>query len=123
MATARALDPSPFERLCYDFIDGFERSFVISGNDTLGCGREIREATPVWYNAQKKIICSYIGFEPPDLILQEPGASDIQITNKNKVEMIRAYSYAFIVYYKLCTGLGLVLAPQYTPGVAVDMDA
>jgi hypothetical protein len=76
----------------------------------------------MWYNAQKKAICSYIGFDPPDLILRDPGASDITTTNKNKMEMIRAYSYAFIVYHEMCTGMGLVLAAHYTPAVDVDMD-
>ena len=123
MENTPPLNPDPFEKICIDFIEGFRRAFVITGNGALGCDQAIRRETPMWYNSQARLIASYVGFAPPVLRLQEPaGQSDITTTNHNKIEMIRAYAYAFIVYHKMCTIIGYTttLHPEYTPEVDVE---
>jgi hypothetical protein len=70
MENTPPLNPDPFEKICIDFIEGFRRAFVITGNGALGCDH--RE-TPMWYNSQARLIASYVGFAPPVLRLQEPG--------------------------------------------------
>ena len=126
MENAPALNLDPFEKICIDFIEGFHRAFVIMGNGALGCDQAIRRETPTWYNAQALLIASHVGFAPPVLRLQEPaGQSDITTTNHNKIEMIRAYAYAFIVYHKMCAIIGYTihattLRPEYTREVDVQ---
>jgi hypothetical protein len=121
MDNTQPLNPDPFEKICIEFIDGFCRAFVITGNGSLGCDQAICGDTPMCYNSQELLIANFVGFAPPVLRLQEPaGQSDITMTNHNKIEMILACVYAFIMYHKMCTVIGYtttMLHQEYTPNV------
>ena len=75
MENTPPLNPDPFEKMCINFIHGFQgsRAFVITGNGALGCDQAICGEKPMWYNSQARLIASYVGFAPPVLRLQEPG--------------------------------------------------
>jgi hypothetical protein len=49
------------------------------------------------------------------------GRYNIATTNKNKIDMVYAYVYAFIVYQKICKLLGLELGP-YTSKIEVGIN-
>jgi len=52
--------------------------------------------------------------------LREPQQGEINITNGNKMEMLRAYCFAFLAYHKVCDTIGRRISPNYTPGLVVD---
>ena len=95
----------------------FEQLFVVQSNGTLKCDADKREKVPAWFNNQRTFIHMLVGTEPPLLVLQDPQQGDIATTNRNKIEMINAYTHALIAYNKICDVLGRVKAPCYASKV------
>ena len=103
-----------------NYADSFEQNFVVQPNGTLRCDRETRAKVQVWYNFQLDFIKLFTSFAPPRLVLREPQQGEINITNGNKMEMLRAYCFAFLAYHKVCDTIGRRISPNYTPGLVVD---
>ena len=85
--------------------------------------RQLVERRQCGNNSQELLIASYVGFAPLVLRLQEPASqNDITMTNHHKIEMILAYTYAFIVYHKMCTIIGYTttLHLEYTTEIDVE---
>ena len=114
--------PAPnFLSIYVNYADCFERNFVVQPNGTLCCDRETRAKVPAWYNSQLDFIKLFTSFAPPPIVLREPQQGEIQVTNNhNKMEMIRAYCFAFLAYHKVCNTLGRPVSPNYNPGLIVD---
>ena len=115
---------APNQEVAMAYVAGFKRAFDVQANGTLRCDRDVRANAPGWYNAQRWFIQFITDAEPPVLVLSEPRegrGGDIATTNKNKIEMVYAYVYAFIVYQKICKSLGLELGP-YTSKIEVGID-
>ena len=113
--------PAPnFLSIYVNYADCFERNFVVQPNGTLCCDRETRAKVPAWYNSQLDFIKLFTSFAPPRIVLREPQQGEIQVTNNNKMEMIRAYCFAFLAYHKVCDTLGRPVSPNYNPGLIVD---
>ena len=91
-----------------NYADGFEQIFVVQQNGTLRCDDEHRVKVPAWYNCQLDFIRLFTTFEPPSLGVF------------NKMEMLRAYCFAFLAYHKVCDTIGRRISPNYTPGLVVD---
>lgn len=62
------------------------------------------------------------GVDVPELLLEVPVRGDIGTKKRNKREMLRAYSYAFTAYHKLCQTLRRSLKPFYNAGLDVADD-
>ena len=95
------------------FVEGFERAFVVQPNGTLKCDNTIQE----WYNANLDFIADVTEFTPPALRL-EP-VRDIATTNQN---MIRAYCFALVAYHRTCKKLHRHFNQLYTPLLIVGED-
>ena len=105
------------------FVEGFERAFVVQQNGTLKCDKVIRPFVQEWYNANLDFIADVIDFTPPALRLEEPKpVRDNATTNQNKVEMIRAYCFALLAYHSTCKKLQRHFNELYTPLLIVGED-
>jgi len=113
-AKAQESGGSPdFLSIYANYADSFERNFVVQPNGTLRCYRETRATVPVWYNRQLDFIKLFTSFVPPRIVLRD-------ITNYNKMEMLRAYCFAFLAYHKVCDTIGRQISPNYNPGLVID---
>ena len=85
------------------FVRGFERTFEIDNDGSLRCD-DIASAM-MWYNdAKNQTMMNLIVRNVPTLELITHNPRDI--VNKNKVQMLRAYSIAFHAYERYCRVLG-----------------
>jgi hypothetical protein len=91
---------------------------VVQPNGTLRCDRETRARVPVWYNRQLDFIKLFTSFAPPRIVLREPQQGEINVLNK--MEMVRAYCFAFLAYHKVCDTTGRQISPNYNPGLVID---
>jgi len=114
-AKAQESGGSPdFLSIYANYADNFERNFVVQPNGTLRCDRETRATVPVWYNRQLDFIKLFTSFAPPRIVLREQQQAEI------KMEMLRAYCFAFLAYHKVCDTIGRQISPNYNPGLVID---
>jgi hypothetical protein len=92
------------------FVEGFERAFVVQQNGTLKCDKVIRPVVQEWYNANLDFIADVTEFTPPALRLEEPTSVRDIATN-----MIRAYCFALVAYHSACKKLQRHFNQLYTP--------
>jgi hypothetical protein len=85
------------------FVEGFERAFVVQPNGTLKCDKVIRPVVQEWYNANLDFIADVTEFTPPALRLEEPNPA-----------LIRAYCFALVAYHSACKKLRRHFNPLYT---------
>ena len=86
------------------FVEGFERAFVVQPSGTLKCDNTIQE----WYNANLDFIADVTEFNPPALRLEEPKPV-------RDIEMILAYCFALVAYHRTCKKLHRHFNQLYTP--------
>ena len=70
---------------------GFEAAFGVDSDDSTKL--KISDTTEEWYNSQIDLIHMIIGFKPQPLCLSGP---------QRDAQLIRAYTFGYIVYRKLC---------------------
>ena len=64
---------------------------------------------PIWYNHQLDFIRLFTTFVPPRMQKKI-----------NRMEMMRAYCFAFLAYHKVCSMIGRLISPNYNPGLIID---
>ena len=121
MDTTQAEPQNDYMPIYRAYADNFERCFAVQANGILYCDKGTRHNAPLWYNAQRPLINLVVSIEPPMLVLREPHQGDpATISNWNKTEMTRAYTFALIVYHKICDLMRRPKVTGYTSYVQID---
>ena len=102
------------------YADNFERCFAVQADGILYCDNDTRHNVTAWYNAQLLLIQLVVGVAPPFLVLTEPHQGDpATISNWNKTEITRAYTFASIAYHKMCDAMCRPKGAGYTSYVQI----
>ena len=96
------------------FANDFESTFLFGSNGTILCDESIRSnVTKFYQNNSLLISVANGGIEISSPMLLTPGHKDIATTNANKLEMQRAYAFAFFAYQYVCKALKRQIKADY----------
>jgi hypothetical protein len=105
---------SSMEGAYVKFINDFEATFLFGGNGAMLCDESIRMKVTQFYGEYSLVISvANGGIEISTPTLLTPGHKDIATTNANKLEMQRAYAFAFFAYQYVCKALKRQIKPDY----------
>lgn len=111
-------DSIDYLAICRAYADNFEQIFRVTLIKDLECDSEARERTLSWFNSQRAFIHLIVSVEPPPLVLAEPHRQSV--AEWERTNLVCAYTYALIAYYRVCDVLGRPKFPGYTPNALLS---